>query len=167
MNELVKMVLVLVLVTGISTVLLSFAHSLTQPLIARSRNSTMLPQIQEIFPGADSTENSDGVVQVYQDGKRIGKVSVAEAKGYRSTITVLVGLDEQGVVKGVSVLSQEETPGLGTRVAEPSFLDQFKSKPVEKIALSSEGGEIDAVTGATISSRAVTQAVRTTVERLR
>ena len=72
----------------------------------------------------------------------------------------MVGLDSGFGIKGVSILSQTETPGLGSMITESLFTDQFKELSASDIALKTDGGKIDAVTGATISSRAVVNAVK-------
>ncbi|MBM3709310.1 MAG: FMN-binding protein [Actinobacteria bacterium] len=74
-------------------------------------------------------------------------------------------MDSNYQIKGISILSNTETPGLGTRITEISFTDQFKGLGLEDISLSKDGGKIDAITGATISSRAVTNAVRDEIEK--
>ncbi|GAI74042.1 unnamed protein product, partial [marine sediment metagenome] len=65
-----------------------------------------------------------------------------------------------GNIEGMEVLSHTETPGLGNKITEEPFTEQFLGLGVDGIALSRDGGEIDAITGATISSRAVTSAVQ-------
>jgi len=78
-------------------------------------------------------------------------------------INILVGLEDETTVKGIKIVSQEETPGLGTRITEPFFTDQFAGIAIKDIALSRDGGKIDAITSSTISSSAVVDAVRATV----
>jgi electron transport complex protein RnfG len=64
-----------------------------------------------------------------------------------------------GTISGVNIIRQSETPGLGTRIAEPEFTNQFSGKRIEDVRLRQDGGVIDAITGATISSRAITDIV--------
>ena len=77
-------------------------------------------------------------------------------------ISILVGLSDETTVKGIKIVSQTETPGLGSRISEPFFTDQFAGVDINDIALSRNGGKIDAITGSTISSSAVVEAVRDT-----
>ena len=97
-----------------------------------------------------------------------GYIFTAEGKGYSSTIAIMVGVDVNGAITGVKILSQQETPGLGARIEEirhgekyPWFTRQFKGKTAsDAIIVTKDGGDIDAITGATISSRAVSSAVK-------
>jgi electron transport complex protein RnfG len=166
MNELAKMVIVLAIITVIATALLSVVNSITKPIIDKSRESEFQNQMREIFPSLDSTLKKADRFEVYQEGKLVGYAVLAEAKGYSSTIMVLVGVTPDNKIKGVTIIDQQETPGLGTRIAEKQFLDQFVGKPAEAVALRKDGGAIDGIIGATVSSRALTNGVKTTVERL-
>jgi len=87
-----------------------------------------------------------------------GKAVTAEAQGYSGPITVLVGIDHGSKISGIKIINQRETPGLGNKIVDLKFLKQF-------IGLSTNNSievkvDIDAVTGATISSKAVCKAVR-------
>ncbi len=96
-----------------------------------------------------------------------GYIFIVEGTGYSSTIKTMVGVDQQGVITGVKILSQQETPGLGAKVeeilygeTEPWFTRQFKGKTAsDNIRVATAGGNIDSITGATISSRTVTNSI--------
>jgi len=96
-----------------------------------------------------------------------GYVFIVEGSGYSSTIKTMVGVDQQGVITGVKILFQQETPGLGAKVeeilygeTEPWFTRQFKGKTTsDNIKVTEDGGNIDSITGATISSRTVTNSI--------
>lgn len=98
------------------------------------------------------------------DGDEICRIVKSPARGYSSSIKMLVAVDPDGRCTAVTVLEQNETPGLGANVASDNFLAQFEGKKLEETALSRDGGTIDAVTGATISSRAAAEAVRQGME---
>lgn len=96
-------------------------------------------------------------------GARIGFVIKSTYRGYGGNVPVLVGIDKDGKVASLKILSNEETPGLGKKVEGKSFFSQFIGKPISK-ALTVNPAEtdktrVDAVAGATISSRAVTEAI--------
>ncbi|MFH1202152.1 MAG: RnfABCDGE type electron transport complex subunit G [Candidatus Omnitrophota bacterium] len=102
------------------------------------------------------------------DSQLIGYVLRLEAIGYAGPIQMLVGMDKTGLIQGVEILSQQETPGLGSRITEikpgqncPWFLEQFKGKDKTKLDLEN----IQAITGATISSKAVVETVRDNVDK--
>jgi electron transport complex protein RnfG len=73
---------------------------------------------------------------------------------------MLVGINSDYTIKDVAILSQTETPGLGSKITEKEFTGQFIGLSSADLALSRDGGSIDAITGATISSRAVTDTIR-------
>lgn len=99
------------------------------------------------------------------DGAFAGVVVEASAEGFKGPIRVLVAVDPAaGEVRGIQVLEMSETPGLGTKVAEPDFTGQFVGKPLD--APFQVGVDVDAVTRATISSEAVTEAVAQAVEQV-
>ena len=81
------------------------------------------------------------------------------ANGYGGKIEVMTGIRSNGEVSGVNILSMEETPGLGARGKEDSFLRQYKGTDNPNLAVSKDGGGINALSGATITSRAITKAV--------
>ncbi|PIS33386.1 MAG: hypothetical protein COT38_05675, partial [Candidatus Omnitrophica bacterium CG08_land_8_20_14_0_20_41_16] len=94
-----------------------------------------------------------------KDGKFIGAAFKAVGKGYSSTIETLVGMLKDGTIVAIKVLSQNETPGLGARVAEPEFTAQFNN--IRDLS------KVQAITGATISSRAVIELVKKRAEEIR
>ena len=83
-----------------------------------------------------------------------------ESQGYSSIIKMLVGIDSHNKITELRVLEQMETPGLGANIEKIEFYEQFTGLTQDDIALKNEGGEIDGVTGATISSRAVIAGVK-------
>ncbi len=106
----------------------------------------------------------------YRDAEKTepsGYIFIVRGKGYSSTIETMVGVSLDGTITGVKILFQQETPGLGARVEEmlygettPWFTRQFNGKTSsDNIKVTKDGGDIDAITGATISSRAVTDAI--------
>ena len=82
-------------------------------------------------------------------------------KGFSGNISLMVGILADGTIKNISVLQHAETPGLGSKMSEPTFKDQFNDKKAEtfKFNVKKDGGDVDAITAATISSRAFCDAV--------
>ncbi|MFO7750862.1 MAG: FMN-binding protein [Desulfobacteraceae bacterium] len=109
----------------------------------------------------------------FDDGSLAGFVTKASAQGYADKIELLVGVDAHVTrITGVFVLDQKETPGLGNKIVEEQWLDQFEgrslSSPLVVVKTRAEQDhEIDAVSGATISSRCVAGIVNQTVEDVR
>jgi len=80
--------------------------------------------------------------------------------GYSSEIVTLVGISNDGMIVGVKILRQAETPGLGAKVEAAGWAEQFSGLPSDQpLAVDKDGGSIDAIAGATISPRAVTRGV--------
>ena len=96
-------------------------------------------------------------------GAEVGYVVTSTSKdGYGGAITVSVGIEADGTVSGIEFLTLAETAGLGMKATEPSFYNQYVNKQADKFVVSKDGGDgeqIDALSGATITSRAVTGAV--------
>jgi electron transport complex protein RnfG len=128
--------------------------------------------MKEILPTADKfaktdVKTTDKVSEVNSGmkGTEIAGYAIkVSPKGYGGPIEIMVGLSTDGKVTGIKILSHTETPGLGANAPQPKFSDQYKNKPtkdkleVVKIVPSKEN-QIQAITGATITSKAVTLGV--------
>lgn len=120
--------------------------------------------LKKIMPGADSFNKKSMEGVEYFEAKKgdsiIGYCVEAAFKGYKGSIRMIAGIDPNGVIQDVEILENNEMPGFGTRINERSFLGQFKGKSADTVSV---GKNIDAVTGATISSKAMTDAMDKTV----
>jgi len=123
--------------------------------------------LNEQFPSMDDYsyyEKSD-TYTVFSNDKIVGYAFMANANGYGGSIEILVALEntllteDDIVIHGISVISHSETPGLGERIVETVFSSQFNGITTDEVALKDNGGKIDAISGATISSSAVVEAV--------
>jgi len=150
---------VLTIICIACAVLLGAGYVLTKGKIENAVEDELKQKLEVVF-AADSFQEEDGRYVAYVDGEMVGYVMQSSAQGYSSVIQVLVGIDNNGKITGISILDQSETPGLGTKIEDESFTSQFKGLISGDIALSKEGGRIDSITGATISSRAVVEAVK-------
>jgi len=155
-------VILLTIVILISVVLLSFTNSITEDKIKEQANAQMKVQLVAMFPDLTTFTEQNGVFIVKAGDKTIGYAFIATGKGYGGAISILVGLQDAATIKGISIISQSETKGLGSRVTLPSFTDKFTGKKIDDVKIKSEGGAIDGITGSTVSSRAVINAVRET-----
>ena len=157
----------------IATLLLGLTNEVTAPIIEKLAVETEIKSRQTVFADAasfgEAKISDDGtsvVAALDKSGATIGYVVVNTAKGYGGDISVMTGVDIDGKVTGVNILSHAETAGLGAKATEASFRDKFVGL-VSDIAVSKDRpGEnsIDAITGATITSRAVTEAVNAAIE---
>jgi len=183
MSDILKLATILGLVTVIAAGALSAVNSKTKPVIeaymraeeARAREQVLPEAAQGVYVLKDPTSAFPYYVGYAQadSTQPVGYVFRAYGKGYSSTIQMVVGVDLRGVLMGISIISQQETPGLGAKIEEirygesaPWFQRQFRGKSASNIALKKYGGEIDAVTGATISSRAVTEGIKAAFAKL-
>ena len=113
------------------------------------------------------TINADVAKALDTSGEVLGYAAAAEAQGYGGKVQLMVGMDARGQeIIGMKIVQQSETPGLGSRIEEPEFLQQFVGRTPENVRL--EGANsIQAITGATISSTAVVNATRNAAEKIR
>ena len=172
MRELVKMVFVLTLVSLISGVLLAVTFQYTREPIRQTEQRQFFDSLRQVLPPFDGDpvtltfSNAEGRVARFYVARKGGALagvafSCSSAKGYGGTVEALVGLRADGAIQGLEVVRMNETPGLGTKIGTPAFRGQFIGKPAQGTVwkVRKDGGAIDAVSGATISSRALCDAV--------
>jgi electron transport complex protein RnfG len=172
MKGVVKLGVTLFVVCALAAGSLAFFADLTEEPIARQALLEQQEALRKVSPRA--TEFAEVETEV-EKGKRweardsagpVGEVLAVTAKGYGGPIKMMMGLDTEGKVTGVRVLQQTETAGLGAKVGSESFLGQFvgKSSAELRLRVDSSQGTIDALTAATITSRAATDALRSAAE---
>ena len=183
MNKIIKNTIILTVITLVSGLLLGLAYEVTKDPIAQSEENAKREAWQAVFPDADLTAfeetdvDTDVADQVIADlgidatidevctvdGGDTGYVITAtDSEGYGGDIQVVVGITADGTVSGISFLSISETAGLGMNAQNESFYGQYVGVQTAHFYVSKDGGEgepIDAISGATITSRAVTGAV--------
>ena len=169
MRDFIKMISVLFIVCGLAAGSLAVVNSVTKEPIASYEKRQRDTALREVFADADEFKNvaPDRVWEALRKGQIVGHIFLTQVQGYSGTITLMFGTDLDGAVTGLRVLSHTETPGLGAKIATAQFRDQFKNKRLEQLILKKDDpakGQIDAITGATISSRAVTKALCSTLE---
>ncbi len=159
MKEMVRYGLVLAIICVVASLSLALVNSLTRSRILAQAQAEEENSLKEVIPEATRFEplKSGENILYYKafgsDGTLVGAAFKATKKGYSSVVETMVGMKKDGTITAIKVLSQNETPGLGARVAESSFTGQFKNKNSANL------NEVQAVSGATISSRAVIEAV--------
>ena len=178
MKENIRLGLILLLITGIAGLLLGGAFEITKVPIATSIEASRQLAMKEILPDAEKFTKSDVQIKAntkvleVNDGVKgteiAGYAIKVAPKGYGGPVEIMVGISSAGKVTGIKILSHTETPGLGANAPEPKFSDQYKNKPIKeklevvKITPSKEN-QIQAITGATITSKAVTLGVNDAV----
>jgi electron transport complex protein RnfG len=158
-------ILALTVVALISVASLSGVYNLTDEAIAYQRWLRTEKMLEGIFPPMDCFNEND-IFTIYSANAVIGHAFEAEGRGFGGPITILVGIKNE-TIAGIGIVTHTETPGLGDRIEGPDFLNRFVGVDVDYVALPPEG-RIDGITGATISVKAVIDAVRVgTMEFLR
>jgi electron transport complex protein RnfG len=150
-------------VVFIAVALLGLTDTVVRSTIEWQKEQKIQRMLYEIFPNMTEHTLEDDIYMIYSDEAEIGFAFLAVGKGYGGLIDILVGLENETTIKGITIVSHLESPGLGARIIESSFRDQFAGVNIADVALRLKGGEIDAITGATISSGAVVDAIRATV----
>lgn len=181
MNKIVKNTLILTMITLVAGLGLGLVYEVTKAPIAQAKETEKKEAWQKVFPEADINDFEQvdidqaaadqaladmGVNGTIDEACTVGDmgyvVTATDKDGFGGSIQVTVGITGDGTVNGVSILSINETAGLGMKAAEVSFYGQYEGKQAEKFVVSKDGGDgepIDALSGATITSRSVTGAV--------
>jgi electron transport complex protein RnfG len=168
MKGLPRLVLVLFLVCGIAAGALSFVNAATKERIAGFARQEREEALKQVFPAAEEFREvlPGRQWEALAGGAGVGHVFAASIQGYSGPILSFFGLDAGSAVTGVKVLTHSETPGLGARITEEKFLKQFRGRSAAEIALRRDDprGQVDAITAATISSRAVAASLRSAID---
>jgi electron transport complex protein RnfG len=177
-----RMVIALVLVGIVSGVTLVLVYNYAQPRIKVNQNREAERAVKSIFPEMHEATrvigqegSADSVVKVSDaDGRLLGYAFTAEGNGYQGTVRLIVGIDpDLSKLQGFEVVESQETPGLGAEIAEKPFQQQFigldAAHPIEYLKNQKpvEPYQIEAITGATISSRAVVNMLNKRLVELR
>jgi len=177
MGDIIKITLNLTVICALAGIILSAAWAKTDPvrimMEAKEREEALknlIPSAESITPVKDVVidGNEAKIYQAVKGGETIGYVVACPAKGYSSFISMLVAVDKEHKVIGIDILSHAETPGLGDQITDSWFKEQFKGKGVDNLVVikGETDSNIQAISGATISSRAVTKGTKDAVDTL-
>ena len=178
-NEFVQLGGILCAITLVVALALGAVNAVTAGPIAEHNAQKIKDSLENVMPGAESeqidvpegttvtteTKNATSVTilsayKMTKDGADAGYCVEVGPTGFGGAVDTMVGIDSDGKVTGISVISaSSETPGLGARSTEPEFQAQFAGQVGTEVAVAKDGGSIDALTGATITSRAVSEGV--------
>jgi electron transport complex protein RnfG len=167
-KDIIKVTLNLIIVYVVGGVILSLVYAKTSPIIFKNNEEAKKKALQQLMPEADTIKivgewSPHGKHAEYFVAKKgedlIGYVVQSFGKGYSSYIDTLVSVDGDFKVQKIDILHHAETPGLGDEIELPYFKEQFADKDLDHLkVLKTETTEyIQAISGATISSRAVTE----------
>lgn len=188
-SELIRDAIALFLITLVSGLALSYVYEITKEPIAEQLVQKTLKANQAVFTDASSFEEDEELMKLVEstdlpsmnadytgvsiDGiskaldsnnEMIGyNITVSTSNGYKDGIKIVYGYSKDGTIKGVEFLAISETAGLGMKAQDPEFKDQYLDKNVTQFVVTKVGAaseeEIDSISGATITSRAVTNAI--------
>ncbi len=155
----------LTVVVLVSVSLLMALNSVTAPIIEARREAEIQMMLENIFPQMTDFVYQDDLYYIMENDQEAGYAFIAAGSGYGGEMSIIVGLDTDMRIKDISIISHQETPGLGSKIQEEAFTDQFKGLDITQIDLTRDQGQIDAITGATVSSEAVVQAIKEEMEQ--
>ena len=172
-----NMVIYLFAICVVCSSLLAGVYALTKAPIDAAAKAKNEAAIKEVLPVSavtieeERTVDFEGASYAYnlaydEQGNTVGCAINVAPVGFGGPISIKVGFDVNGVIWNTKVLSQAETPGLGAKCVEPSFSEQFKGfdPAAKKLAVKKDGGDIDAITASTITSRAYADGVALAVK---
>ena len=174
MKDIARLCLVLTLITAVSAGVLAFVSKQTEEPIAKALREAKMKAVRQVLPVYDNelmrdrvfVRNEEGDSLEVFVGKRSNKFTgaafpVVAHNGYSGDINFLVGVNSDGVIQGIQILNHSETPGLGAKIQEPEFRNQYRRCSIDSPQVwkvTKDGGKFEPITGATISSRAITEA---------
>jgi Na+-translocating ferredoxin:NAD+ oxidoreductase subunit G len=182
-SSFLNLVITLTIVTLVASLSLGYVYEWTKEPIAQAQMAKQLKAIESVVSGYDnnpvlesyrlpSPDGTDSLefFPAKKKGELIGvAVKTKSSKGYSGDIWLMVGFNVKGEIQNIFVIEHKETPGLGSKMTTPKFLQQFmgRNPATMKLKVKKDGGDVDAITGATISTKAFSGAVQTAYETFR
>lgn len=169
-HSVVRIAFNLIAACFISGIVIAAVYYVTAPVAAEKAEQMKQESMRELVADAETfvpVPGREGWFEARRGGGAAAYIIPSETKGYGGTIKMLVAVTAEGKVIDYSILEHNETPGLGDNAQKPKFRNQFKDKTADHLTVvkdPSNQADIQAMTGATISSRAVTLAVKQAVE---
>jgi len=177
MRQGIRTALILLTIGIISAISISFMAQYAYPIIEKNRAAALRQAILAVLPGAERFETIDEKDKIYRglngNSETVGYAFAGEDGGYQGIIKMMIGISpDMQTLTGIIILENLETPGLGAKITSDEFRSQFKNlsvqEPVEYILNKppEKPNQIQAITGATISSRAVVNILNKAVSRV-
>lgn len=177
MKEILKIVMSLLAIFVVAGFVLSYVYARTSAVIYNAQVREKEEALRKMFPEAEKIDEAgkwalyDRENEYYEakkENKVIGYIASTVGKGYSSYIKILVSTDPFLKIKSIEILSHGETPGLGDEIEKKDFKEQFQEKGLDNLELVKveTTDKIQAISGATISSRAVTNGVKEAIKML-
>jgi electron transport complex protein RnfG len=168
-NSIFKIGINLTIACLLSGAIIAGTYAVTAPIAAKADAAMKVQAMKDLVAGAQEFKPIQGKKQWYaamKNGKVVAYVVPAVSNGYGGEIDMLAAVTPEGKVINFKILQANETPGLGSRASEPSFHKEFAGKTAKDLVVVKVPStkNIQALTGATITSRAVTKGIREAVE---
>ena len=162
-KEMIKLAGILCIITLVAALLLAFVNKITAPEIEKAALVASENAMKNIIADADSFEKeNESLSKAMKNGEVIGYCVSVKVSGFGGKIEMMVGIGNDDEVKGIEILSHSETAGLGAKATSEEFKNRFKGKSPELTVVKTPTESVDqvqAITGATITSRAVATGV--------
>ncbi|NCB63522.1 MAG: FMN-binding protein [Clostridia bacterium] len=167
MPEMARLVLVLFAISAITALLLGLANMVTAPAIAANELAKKNAAMASVLPAdtytpVEYTGSDLSIAAINQAGDAGYVVEVNCGGSFSGTLSIMVGVNADGTCSGVEIIKTAETSGLGANAGKEDWRAQFVGK-VAGVSVAKDGGEINALTGATITSRAVSNGVNSAI----
>jgi len=175
-SNFLNMILALFVITLVAGLSLGYVNDLTKGPKAKAKLERKVNALKEVLPTFDNNPVEDMRKIAFNEAKdsieiysaylkdRVAGIAVigSSEKGFSGLIKIMVGFNTDGTIKNIVVLEQKETPGLGTKMKDEKFIKQFRDKDPSTYNLKTtkDGGDVDALTGATITTRAFGEAAQ-------
>ncbi len=175
-NDFIKPILVLVIICFVVTFALAYTYGITNPIIIRNTKAEADKTRTELLADADGFEQYTGDLAVLEEAKvyveeaysatnGAGAVITVKSNSYGGLLTAMIGIDKDGAVTGVKVTEHADTAGVGTKAQEASHLKQYVGLDALSSTEIKKDADVDAVSGASVSSGAVHKAVYCALEQ--
>ncbi len=178
MRDSLRLIIILAVISAVAGGGLALVNSFTEPKIeafqaqaevnayqqalSEADSFSSLPELIAIAKSDPATSNIEDIRVGLKNGSKVGWVCKVSATGFSSNIMMLIGVHNSGELGETVILDQKETPGLGTKITDPEFIGQSAIKnalPGANLRINKDNGTVQAVAGATISSRAVVRGI--------
>ncbi len=157
MRKVIYSTLFIVLIAIVSAFILTTVNNMTSPKIRENSQARLVRIINTTFPEFSRIESTDKTHLIYSGDELLGYGVESSSMGYSGTIEIFVLFDREKKIKDVIITKMSETPDIGSRVEDEEFRKHFREKTIKDLRTKELG--VDAITGATISSTAVIEAV--------
>ncbi|MGV8147320.1 MAG: RnfABCDGE type electron transport complex subunit G [Alkaliphilus sp.] len=183
MREVIKLGLILLLITSVAAVVLGVTNDATSVIIEQREQEEKAQALKVLIPNADEfiqieeslLADRQDIVEAYEglkDGVVVGYAVKVNPSGYGGDVNIIVGFTSEGITTGIIIGTHTETPGLGSKIEDEVFVNQFTDRVTDNVLVSvkrniEQDNEIQAISGATVSSDAVINGVNAAISLLR